>query len=186
MLLENHHTERLRFRSLTFEDKEPLMEFFSSPEAIEFLFIREDLDTYIDAWIARQIKRYHEFDLGLCSLELRDTGKFIGQCGLIWQEVDGTQELEIGYHLLPRYWRQGYAYEAARACKEFAFERNLASRLVSLIYPENFKSQAVARRNGMTPWKNTVVNNFPVIVFRIDHDDREQAEPALFGKSSLS
>ncbi|MFQ5445793.1 MAG: GNAT family N-acetyltransferase [Saprospiraceae bacterium] len=171
-------TGRLHFRSLTFEDKEPLMEFFSSPEAIEFFFIRENLDTYIDAWIARQIKRYHEFELGLCGIELRSTGELIGQCGLIWQEVDGVRELEVGYHLLPRFWRQGYATEAAGACRDFAFEHQLAPRLVSLIYPENFKSQAVARRNGMTPWKKTVVQNLPVIVFRLDREQWGQPIPA--------
>jgi len=40
MILENHLTKRLRFRSLEYRDKDPLVEFFSNPEATEFLFIR--------------------------------------------------------------------------------------------------------------------------------------------------
>ncbi len=177
MILENHLTKRLRFRSLEYRDKDPLVEFFSNPEATEFLFIREEPDTCIDSWIERQIERYQKFDLGLCGIELRSTSELIGQCGLLWQEIDGRPELEIGYHFIPRFWGKGYASEAAKACKDFAFEHELAPHLISIIHPDNFKSQEVARRNNMTLWKKSTFNNFSVIVFRIDRNEWGQAIP---------
>lgn len=33
----------------------------------------------------------------------KETGIFIGQCGLLKQMVDGIDELEIGYSLLPEH-----------------------------------------------------------------------------------
>ena len=45
--------------------------------------------------------------------------RFIGYCGLHLQKnVDGTDEIEIGYGLLRKYWGQGFATEAAEACKD--------------------------------------------------------------------
>ena len=46
----------------------------------------------------------------------------IGQCGLTWQEADGRTVLEVGYLFSQAYWHRGYATEAARACRDFAFD----------------------------------------------------------------
>ena len=58
---------------------------------------------------------------------------------------------EIGYLVHRRYWRQGYASEAAAAVRDYAFgvlEKNL---VISLIRPINIPSQGVARKLGMQP-----------------------------------
>jgi RimJ/RimL family protein N-acetyltransferase len=97
----------------------------------------------------------------------RATGKPVGMVGLLTQEVDGIAELEVGYHLLPPAWGKGYATEAAMACKEFARQRRLAPTVISLIDQGNFKSQAVAKRNGMIHEKDTVHRGTPAMVFRV-------------------
>ena len=69
------------------------------------------------------------------------------------QEVDGEMLYEIGYHLRRDQWGQGFATEAAQACKAWGFANLSADRIISLIRPENLPSRRVAERNGMTLWK---------------------------------
>lgn len=56
---------------------------------------------------------------------------------------------EVGYLLARRYWHQGYATEAARACTEFAFDVLGLPEVFACIRENNHPSRAVARRNGM-------------------------------------
>lgn len=57
--------------------------------------------------------------------------------------------LEIGYLFQRSYWHKGYATEAAKACKKYAFEVLNADTVCSIIRDSNVPSQNVAIRNGM-------------------------------------
>ncbi len=172
--LENHTSQRLRFRSLNDGDIKYHLEFLNFPEAIRYLFIKEDLEEYCRNWFLRQYNRYKTSGMGLCAVELKKSGEFVGQCGMLPQVVDEQEELEIGYHFLPRYWGNGYATEAAQTCKDFAFSHNLAETIVSIIHINNVPSQKVALRNGMKVDKRTVFHNLPVDVYRITRAEWEK------------
>lgn len=64
------------------------------------------------------------------------------------------QRLEVGYSILPEFWNQGYAKEAAARLRDIAFEKSydkdFGSSLVSVIHEENIGSIRVALYNGMT------------------------------------
>ncbi|MEX1001109.1 MAG: GNAT family N-acetyltransferase [Crocinitomicaceae bacterium] len=117
-------------------------------------------------WIDSQLERYRNGTYGMYALHLKKTNDFIGQCGLLKQEVDGKQEVEIGYHLLPQYWGNGYATEAAKHFKKNAFQQQMADSLISIIHKDNLLSQAVAKRNGMHKDFQTNWKGMEVIVFR--------------------
>lgn len=107
-------------------------------------------DEEVQQWIDRQFKRYKEEGFGLWAVILKETNEMIGQCGLTMQDCEDKQVLEIGYLLQRAYWHQGYASEAAIACKEYAFEKLNAEEVFSMIRDTNIASQKVAIRNGMT------------------------------------
>lgn len=73
----------------------------------------------------------------------------IGQCGLTIQPWKKDEVLEIGYLFQRRYWHKGYAIEAAKACKRYAFDKLNATEVCSIIRDINLASQKVALKNGM-------------------------------------
>lgn len=166
-------TQRLATRLLCYDDHSIWIAFMADPVAIRFLPQRPDstIEEQSLYWIERQLKRYRENTFGLQALIHKDTGNMIGQCGLLLQEFDGKTETEIGYHIFPEYWGQGYATEAARAFKQYAFENHLAESLVSVIDIHNYASQKVAEKNGMHRDSETMAWGFPEYVYRVRKED---------------
>jgi ribosomal-protein-alanine N-acetyltransferase len=95
----------------------------------------------------------------------REGNRLIGYCGFFRQLVDEVDEIEIGYRLDPAYWNPGLATEAARAVRDYAFEKLELERLISLIHPDNHASRRVTEKNGMTVEKKTIFRGYPTLVF---------------------
>ena len=167
-ILDKLKTQRLLFRKIKLDDVDEWMEFFKSDEALRFLPFKLDSRKACTEWVERQLQRYKETKSGLCALIDRSTGEMVGQLGLLVQEVDGRAEVEIGYHLIPKFWKKGYATEAAIAARDFAFENNLTESLISIIHPENINSQKVAERNGMRRERRTSFKGFPAFIYRVE------------------
>lgn len=144
-------SRRLKTRFITAEDVLPWTEFFNDPKAIELFpdFGLTTIEERVQHWIDRQLARYSEHRYGLQMLMNKETGELIGQCGLLLQEVDGIKELEVGYHIISKYWGNGYAPEAARLFLDFAVEHDLADSVISIIDIRNVKSMRVAEKNGL-------------------------------------
>jgi len=106
-------------------------------------------------WIEWNRGLYQSRGYGLWILTLAESGEFVGDCGLTPQLVDGREELEVGYHVLPSLQGKGYATEAAAAARDFARDRLGARRLTAIIDPANRPSQRVAEKIGLHPEKRT-------------------------------
>ena len=131
-------TDRLLLREMTQADFPALCQMLYDPvvmKAYEGAFTQAEAQ----AWLDRQISRYRKDSLGLWAVVLRET----------WQEADGRTVLEVGYLFSQAYWHRGYAAEAARACRDFAFDTLGAETVYSIIRDTNTASRAVALRNGM-------------------------------------
>jgi HAD superfamily hydrolase (TIGR01509 family) len=61
-----------------------------------------------------------------------------------------ADSVEVGWHLRPDAWGNGYATEAGRACIEHAFRVLNLDRIIAVAFPENEPSLKVMRRLGMT------------------------------------
>ena len=103
----------------------------------------------VGQWIARNIERYQVFGFELWAVVLMETGELIGDCGITMQNIGGFIRPEIGYHINRRYQCRGYAKEAARACRDYAFENTPFNILYSYMRRENTASAATALANGM-------------------------------------
>ena len=96
----------------------------------------------------------------------------VGQCGLLIQDIEGQQMLEVGYSILPNHWGKGYASEAAKAHRNHAFQNKLANELVSVVHVDNIKSAKVAMNNGMRIAKTIIEQDgMPINLFRITQEE---------------
>ena len=145
-------TQRLVLREFQFEDLDALAAILCDRETMRYYPVSFDLAAVAD-WIQRNRTRYANDGYGLWAMILKSTRELIGDCGLVRQSVDAVDEIEIGYHVRRDLWNQGYASEAARACRDYGFANLKVDRLISLIRPENLASRRVAEKNGMTIWK---------------------------------
>jgi [ribosomal protein S5]-alanine N-acetyltransferase len=159
-------TRRLILREFVPVDAEALAKVICDPETMRYFptrFERADADL----WIERNRQRYGKDGVGLWAMVLKATGDMIGDCGVVLQLVDGESLYEVGYHLRRDCWGQGFAAEAAIACRDWAFGNLDVERVISLIRPENVPSRRVAERNGMTIWKETVWRDLPHHVYSV-------------------
>ena len=145
MILE---TKRLYLREMNPSDFNSLCRILQDEKAM-YAYEGAFSDQEVQEWLDRQIYRYQKWNFGLWAAVLKETDKMIGQCGLTMQQWKDQEVLEIGYLFERSHWHQGYATEAAKACKQYAFEKLNASEVCSIIRDSNTASQNVAMRNGM-------------------------------------
>ena len=141
-------TERLFARKLTKDDFGSLCRILQDPEVM-YAYEHAFSDAEVNSWLERQLKRYVTDGFGLWAVILKETGSMIGQCGLTMQGWNGKMVPEIGYLFEKAYWHRGYASEAAKGCKEYAFPSLKLPRVYSIIRDNNLPSLRVAERNGM-------------------------------------
>lgn len=145
-------TERLILREYTREDFQALFEIMSDPETMQHYPKPFDAERTKD-WIEWNLQNYKEYGFGLWAVVLKETGEFIGDCGITIQEIDRELLPEIGYHIHKKYWRRGFGSEAAKAARDWAFENTEYDCLYSYMKDTNVGSYATAIANGMNKVK---------------------------------
>ncbi|MEA2557643.1 MAG: hypothetical protein QOG88_1181 [Actinomycetota bacterium] len=163
-------TDRLILRHLTLDDVDALAAVYADPEVRRYFpegtltldETREELEWFIDV-------HYRRYGFGLWATVLKETGAFIGRCGLLpWTRSEAASgrmalepsdaeppekwrlEVEVAYLLARPYWGRGFATEAGLAIVDHAFGTLGLSRLICLFEPDNIASANVARKIGMT------------------------------------
>ncbi len=164
-------TQRLRLRHQVIEDLDALWRLYCDPEITKYIpdaprsrkEAKEELE-----WHMNGHPRYPE--LGLWATIHKETGKFIGRCGLLPWTIDGRREVEVAYTIAREFWGQGLATEAARGLLDYGFTKLNLLRLICLIDPENLASQRVAEKIGMTLEKKVEGidgDSYPTLIYSI-------------------
>jgi len=158
-------TPRLLLREMTPHDAPALRAVLGDEETMRW-YPRGFTSAEVDEWIIRQISRYPS-GAGLLGLILKSTGQLIGDCGPVWQAIDGPAELEIGYHVHRHHRNQGIATEAALAVRDYAFSTLGCGHVVSIIRPENLPSRRVAEKNGLTVDRVVFLRGYDHCIYRL-------------------
>jgi ribosomal-protein-alanine N-acetyltransferase len=159
-------TKRLLLRHQIISDLDDLWALYCDPEITKYIpdappsreEAREELE-----WHMNGHPKFPE--LGLWATIHKETGKFIGRCGLLPWTIDGQNEVEVAYAIAQEFWGQGLGTEAAHAVLEYGFDKLNLSRLICLIDPENLASQRIAEKIGMSREKEMLLDNLPTLVY---------------------
>jgi RimJ/RimL family protein N-acetyltransferase len=166
MILE---TTRLILRPFREKDVERFAELMANHD-----FMRFSLGPYTYEQTQGVLQKFLSWNqAGLPSqfaVTFRGNNELIGYCGFLHQEVDGRNEIEIGYRLHPDYWNRGLAREAAQVVGDHAFRDLNLPKVISLVHPDNIASRRVTEKNGMKIERETVFRGFPTLVFAITRE----------------
>jgi len=143
-------TKRLLLRHLVMDDLDALFALYRDEEIRRYF--PEGILTYEETkeeleWFLHGHPSHPE--LGLWATIYKETGQFIGRCGLLPWTIDGHDEVEVAYLIDKKYWGRGLATEAAQALVHYGFEHLNLSRLICLIDQDNQASIRVATKIGM-------------------------------------
>ena len=142
-------TERLVLRRFTTADAALMLRILNEPSFITHIGDRnvrnvEQAVAYIESG---PLESYRHHGFGVFVVELKD-GTPIGTCGLL--KRDELPAADIGYSLLPEFWSQGFALEAAKAVCEYARDDLGLARLVAIVAPGNDASARLLGKIGFT------------------------------------
>jgi RimJ/RimL family protein N-acetyltransferase len=143
-------TERLRLRHLSPEtDAEFILELLNQPSFIRYIGDKgaRDLNNAKRYIVEGPLKSYREHGFGLYLVELKGDATPIGICGII--KRDTLPDADIGFAFLPRYWNQGYAFEAAAAIMTYARETLGLDRILAITTPDNESSARLLAKIGL-------------------------------------
>lgn len=134
---------------MTTSDLDDMAALLSDPRVMQYYPRPKTRDEAL-SWIDWNQRLYRQEGFGLWLITLKSTGEFVGDCGLTPQEVEGTTDIEVGYHIRADLQGHGYATEAATACRDHARDVLGTNRLIAIIRPDNLPSQRVAEKIGLT------------------------------------
>jgi len=165
MIRTSLETVRLRLRLFTPDDVQIMFELSTDPDVIKYADTpAKDLHEAKQRLEQGPLSDYEKYGYGRFAVELKETGKVIGFCGIKYlPEIDLP---EVGYRYLPAYWGRGIGTEAARACVEFAREDLKIKKLIALIMPENIASIKLAEKLGMS--RGPLIHVFDVDAYQYE------------------
>lgn len=140
-------TPRLALRELSPGDAEFIVRLLNEPSFIRYIGDRgvrtsADARTYI---LDGPVASYERYGFGLYLIELKSGRCPIGICGLLKREF--LDDVDIGFALLPEFWSQGYAFEAACAVMDRA-RRDGVRRILAITSQDNDASMGLLARLG--------------------------------------
>lgn len=146
-------TERLIIREIVPSDIDVMLELHSDPEVHIYLgnktiTSREKMIELIHSLN----KQYNDFGVGRWAMIEKKTNEFIGWTGLefVTKEINQHKNFyDLGYRLLKRYWRQGFATESAFASLDYAFQILNASEVYAMADIENEGSNKILNKVGL-------------------------------------
>ena len=164
-------TRRTLLRNITLDDAhEYYNQIWSQPDVMRYLpggapRVREQTETYINYFS----NHWETHGFGLWGVIIKETGKFIGHCGI--QIIQEAQEIEVAYAFGKDYWGQGLGTETAHASLRFGFEELGLDRIIAIAVPENIASRRIMEKNGMKYEGEKRIIGFDLAYYVLMHSD---------------
>lgn len=141
-------TSRLILREYTLDDFDELYKMLSDPITMKH-YLKPYDEEGTRRWISWSLDNYKKYGFGLWAIELKETGQFIGDCGITIQNIDGELLPEIGYHIYKDYQGKGFGKEAGLKVRDWVFNKTKYDEVYSYMTSSNVASYSLAKSLGM-------------------------------------
>ncbi|WP_410880916.1 GNAT family N-acetyltransferase [Myroides sp. DW712] len=108
---------------------------------------------------------YQENGYGRWAVILKDSGRFLGWCGLKFDAE--TQQTDIGFRFFEEDWGKGYATESAQACLKVGFETFQLKEIVGRAMKANIASIRVLEKVGLHYVEDMVLDQQEAVLYKI-------------------
>ncbi len=162
-------TERLLHQKFTSDDLDKLIEMRADEDVMKNLggkkmqnpkALRERLQFYISCY---------EKQIGMHAIVWKENGEMMGWSGL--QPLKGTDEIEVSYGMIKKYWGKGIGYETARFWLEYGFEKLGLERIVAVADKENIGSWKIMEKLGMKYEKDEIHYGMKCVFYGISKEE---------------
>jgi len=162
-------TERLILKQFCEADAKYLLELNSDPDVTRY--VGEGAFNSLDEIYAfiKNYGQYEKYKMGRLNMFDKQTGEFIGWCGLKF--LEDIDQVDLGYRLLKRHWGKGYATEASIACLDYGFNTLNLQKIIGTAMKENTASINVLEKLGLKYSHDTNDHGQLCVVYTITKDD---------------
>lgn len=165
MTLNAFVTARLRGEPMDLAHEPDMLRMHAHPAVMAGLGgLRDAAETR--AYVERNRAHWRRYGFGIWVLRDPATDQVIGRGGLRHLDVEGSDEVELGYAFFPEHWGRGLATELALACCALAREQLRLTALVAVTLPDNAASQRVLTRAGFVYERDVVHSASPLTLYR--------------------
>ncbi len=164
-------TERLILRPFTLDDDLASFEMNTCPEVMTFLGGPFDgsVKDIRDMLEVNTLGDYEKYGFGRHAVIHKETNEFMGFTGLKY--VIELDEVDIGYRLKHKFWQQGYGFESALPCLDFAFKDLGLERIISLAKVDNIASTSLMKKLGLTYEKEVRIYDEDAVYYALNKSD---------------
>ena len=145
-----HQTQRLIIRQFELTDASFIVELLNDEKFIKNIVDKQvrTQDDAMDYMKNGPMASYESFGFGLYMLELKDCKTPIGMCGLL--KRDNLEYADLGFSLMPQFYRQGYAKEASLAVLAQARDTHKLSKVSAVTALYNTGSNHLLKSLGFS------------------------------------
>ncbi len=160
-------TQRLRLKPVIESDLHVLHHIFADPYVRKYLCDDQVFSLpQIEEMVIENRRLFNQQKFGLWLIETKNEPTTIGVVGL-WYFFTENQP-QLLYALLPEFTKKGYATEAANRILDYCFTQLDYDSLLASCDQPNIESQQVAARLGMKQIEARVVNDQPLLFFKLE------------------
>lgn len=163
-------TKRLVLKEMKLDDATDLFNMNNDPEVIRYTG-DQSFKTLQEAvnFITDYQQYYQTYNCGRLSTFLKETGEYIGWCGLKY--LINKDATDLGYRFTKKHWGKGYATEAAMACLHDGFTRIKLDKIIATAMLENTASINVFKKLGLKFIQNEDCGCQPGVVYAITKEE---------------
>lgn len=163
--INSFETQHLLARPINEHDLDKFIALHADPKVASTLtgvLTEEKISEILDVCI-----RHWEINgFGLWMFYLKTTNEWIGRGGLHKVIIDGNEEIDLAYAIIPKFWNHGFATEIAKASLEIAFKILHLEKIIAVALPTNIASQRVMQKVGMIYERKASYLEIPCLLYQ--------------------